>query len=39
MRITDPNGKEYVLSLVVNIQRTSLSDAKITHWSGSLKDR
>ncbi len=39
MRITDSNGKEYVLSLVVNIDRTSLSDAKITYWSGSLDER
>ncbi|MGN0326228.1 MAG: hypothetical protein ACI4DW_07940 [Lachnospiraceae bacterium] len=39
MIITDSNGKEYVLALVVNIDRTSLSDAKITHWSGLLNEQ
>lgn len=39
MRITDPNGKEYVLSLVVTIRRTSLTDAKIIHCSGSLDEQ
>ncbi len=39
MIITDPNGKEYELSLVVTIHRTSLSNVKITRWSGSLDER
>ncbi len=39
MIITDSNGKEYDLALVVNIDRTSLSDVKIVHWSGLLDER
>ncbi len=39
MIITDSNGKEYDLALVVNIDRTSLSDAKIVHWGELLDER